>query len=59
MLQSRIHQEGIFEYIDSENQLITLDYSNSNFSGYANLNTVARFKNNFNAQAFIEYQFPS
>lgn len=54
-----VKQDGIFEYTNSENELVTFDFENTNISGYVNLNTVARFKNDFNVQAFVEYQLES
>ncbi len=52
-------QNGVFEYTDSNNDLVILDYENTNFSGFVKLNTTFNLKNNFKIQGLIEYHLSS
>ncbi|MFK5878557.1 MAG: TonB-dependent receptor [Flavobacteriaceae bacterium] len=54
-----VTQDGVFEYTDSNNDLVTLDYTNSNFGGLAKVNTSFNLKNDLKFQALVEYDFPS
>lgn len=54
-----VMQDGIFEYTDSNNQQIVLDYENQSFAGYAKLNTSIKLKNELKLQALIRYDFSS
>ncbi len=52
-------QTGIFEYTDVNNNQIILDYNDSTFSGNAKLNTLMKFRKDFNFQTLIQYYLPS
>ena len=54
-----ITQNGIYEYIDSNNQAVLLDFESSNFGGLAKVNTSISLKNELKFQALVEYDFPS
>jgi len=50
---------GTFEYTDSNNQIVVLDYSNDAFGGNTKLNTTFSFKNNLKLQTLLQYEFTS
>ena len=54
-----VTQNGIFEYTDSNNQVVVLDFESNNFGGLAKVNTSISLKNELKFQALVEYDFPS
>ena len=54
-----VTQNGIYEYLDSNNQIVVLDFDNTNFGGLAKVNTSISLKNELKFQALVEYDFPS
>ncbi|MDC9723952.1 MAG: outer membrane beta-barrel family protein [Urechidicola sp.] len=54
-----VTQNGIYEYTDSNNQVVVLDFDNANFGGLAKVNTSISLKNELKFQALVQYNFPS
>lgn len=54
-----VKQDGVFEYIDSNNQLVELDYNNESLGGYAKLNTSVKLKNDIKLQGLVQYNISS
>jgi hypothetical protein len=54
-----VTQEGIFEYIDSSNQNVVLDYTSQSFGGYVKLNTSIKLKNDIKLQGLVQYNIAS
>jgi len=53
-----VMQDGVFEYTDSNNLLVVLDYDNKSFGGSAKLNTSVKLKNDVKLQGLVQYRFP-
>lgn len=54
-----ITQDGIFEYTDSNNQLVVLDYDSQSFGGYLKLNTSIKLQHDIKLQALVQYNISS
>lgn len=54
-----VKQTGVYEYDDVNNDLVILDYNDTSFGGNAKLNTLIKFRKDFNFQALFQYYLPS
>lgn len=54
-----VKQDGVYEYTDSNNELVILDYNDTGFSGSIDLNTSIKFPFDINFQSLIKYDFLS
>ena len=52
-------QDGVYEYTDSNNNVVVLDYGNSGFGGSIDLNTSISLPGNFDFQSLIKSNFMS
>ena len=54
-----IKQNGIYEYTDSNNKVVVLDYNNTGYNGSIDLNTSIELPHNINFQSLTKYNFIS
>ncbi len=54
-----VTQNGVYEYTDSNNQAVILDFESTNFGGLAKVNTSISLKNNLKFQTLVQYNLPS
>ncbi|OIQ36060.1 MAG: hypothetical protein BM563_11475 [Bacteroidetes bacterium MedPE-SWsnd-G1] len=54
-----VMQEGIYEYIDTNNETVVLDYGNTNFGGSVDLNATLKLPLDLDFQSLIKYNLVS
>lgn len=54
-----VMQDGIYEYTDSNNEVVVLDYGNNNFGGSVDLNASIKLPLDLNFQTLMKYELLS